>query len=341
MVCVTDNNTNQDQSSLCSNDNCWRNEVRGSGERLDVYLFHSELRLSRNKIQEKIRHGEILVNGEYSKPSYRVKRGDLIEAIYTPPKPFEIKAEPIPLSIIYEDEDIIVINKQPDLVVHPAKGNLNGTLINALLYHCKTLAKGSEMDRPGVVHRLDADTTGVIIFAKSQWALSNLALQFQRREVSKMYLAIVWGTPPMKKGEINAPIGKHPIKRELMAVTPLNSKESLTYFKVLHSYPFASTLKIITKTGRTHQIRVHLSHFGYPIIGDHRYGGRERKILRRIGSNYREEFEKALEIIDRQALHAASLIISHPVTREKIRFNAPLYEDMKKLIRFLNEINSS
>jgi 23S rRNA pseudouridine1911/1915/1917 synthase len=197
------------------------------------------------------------------------------------------------------------------------------------------------MDRPGVVHRLDADTTGVIIFAKSEKAHSKLAMQFQNREVTKIYLALVWGRVPMKKGEINAPIGRHPIKRELMSVTPLGSRESITYFEVLKLYNFASILKVMPLTGRTHQIRVHLSHYGYPIIGDHQYGGREIDILRRIGIEYKNEFKKALEIIERQALHATSLIITHPITGEEIRFNAPLYDDMKKLIRFLNEVNSS
>jgi len=337
----SNNNTNHSRNERSDNNTYWRHEVRGSGERIDIYLLHSDLHLSRNKIQEKIKNGEILVNGEHSKPSYKVKKGDIIETIYSPPKMLEIKGEPIDLNIIYEDDDIIVINKQPDLVIHPAKGNLDGTLINALLYHCSNLPKGFSLDRPGVVHRLDADTTGVIIFAKSEKAHSNLAMQFQNREVTKIYLALVWGKIPMKKGEINAPIGRHPIKRELMSVTPLGSRESITYFEVLKLYNFASILKVMPLTGRTHQIRVHLSHYGYPIIGDHQYGGREINILRRIGIEYKNEFEKALEIIERQALHATSLIITHPITGEEVRFNAPLHDDMKKLIRFLNEANSS
>lgn len=336
-----DNNTGHNKNQRSDNGTYWRHEVRGGGERIDIYLLHSDLHLSRNKIKEKIKNEEILVNGEHSKPSYKVKKGDIIETIYSPPKILEIKGEPINLNIIYEDDDIIVINKQPDLVIHPAKGNLDGTLINALLYHCSNLPEGFSMDRPGVVHRLDADTTGVIIFAKSEKAHSKLAMQFQNREVTKIYLALVWGRVPMKKGEINAPIGRHPIKRELMSVTPLGSRESITYFEVLKLYNFASILKVMPLTGRTHQIRVHLSHYGYPIIGDHQYGGREIDILRRIGIEYKNEFKKALEIIERQALHATSLIITHPITGEEIRFNAPLYDDMKKLIRFLNEVNSS
>ncbi len=336
-----DNNTGHNKNRRSDNGTYWRHEVRGGGERIDIYLLHSDLHLSRNKIKEKIKNEEILVNGEHSKPSYKVKKGDIIETIYSPPKILEIKGEPINLNIIYEDDDIIVINKQPDLIIHPAKGNLDGTLINALLYHCSNLPEGFSMDRPGVVHRLDADTTGVIIFAKSEKAHSKLAMQFQNREVTKIYLALVWGRVPMKKGEINAPIGRHPIKRELMSVTPLGSRESITYFEVLKLYNFASILKVMPLTGRTHQIRVHLSHYGYPIIGDHQYGGREIDILRRIGIEYKNEFKKALEIIERQALHATSLIITHPITGEEIRFNAPLYDDMKKLIRFLNEVNSS
>jgi len=341
MVCVKGNNTEQHEGLFNTYGNYWVKKVRGEGERLDLYLTHSELKLSRSRIQEKIKSGEILVNGERSKSSYIIKKGDIIQAVYSPPKPFKIEGEPIPLSIIYEDEDIIVINKQPGLVVHPAKGHSGGTLINALLYHCSKLATGFGMERPGVVHRLDADTSGVIIFAKSERAHSPLALQFQERKVMKTYLAIVWGTPPIKEGEINAPIGRHPIKRKLMAVTPLCSKESLTRFKVLYSYSFASALKIILETGRTHQIRVHLSHFGYPVIGDPQYGGRNRRILRRIGIDCREKFERIMQIIDRQALHAASLTITHPVNHKKMRFNAPLYEDMKNLLRFLNEVNSS
>lgn len=337
----SDNNTDHNRNECCDNSTYWRHEVRGGGERIDIYLLHSELHLSRHKIQEKIKKGEILVNGEHSKPSYKVKKGDIIETMYSPPKTLEIKGEPIHLNIIYEDDDIIVINKQPDLVVHPAKGNLDGTLINALLYHCSNLSKGFSLDRPGVVHRLDADTTGVIIFAKSEKAHSRLSIQFQNRKVTKIYLALVWGKVPMKKGEINAPIGRHPIKRELMSVTPLSSRDSITYFEMLKLYNFASILKVMPLTGRTHQIRVHLSHYGYPIIGDHQYGGREIDILRRIGVEYKNVFEKALEIIERQALHATSLIITHPITGEEIRFNAPLYDDMKKLIRFLNEVNSS
>ncbi|MCK4526554.1 RluA family pseudouridine synthase [candidate division WOR-3 bacterium] len=316
-------------------DNYWKKVVRGSGERLDVYLAHSELKFSRSQIKDKIKKREILVNGEQTKPSYTVRRGDVIEALYSPPKPLEITPEPIPLSIIYEDEDIIVIDKQKGLVVHPAKGHPNGTLINGLLYYCSELSSYFGIDRPGVVHRLDIDTTGVIIFAKSERVHSDIAVQFQEREVSKVYLAVVWGSLSMKKGDIKAPVGRHPIKRKLMAVTPLNSKESITHFKVLYSYPFTSILKLILETGRTHQIRVHLLHYGYPIVGDPQYGGRDRRILQRLGGDYAEEFDHIMGLIDRQALHAASLTIMHPVKKKKMRFIAPLHKDMKDLIQYL------
>jgi 23S rRNA pseudouridine1911/1915/1917 synthase len=315
----------------------WREEVRTENVRLDTYLSKTSLHFSRSKINKKIKDGEILVNGEKTKPSYSVKKGDTVQVFYKPRVPFEIEPQEIPISILYEDEDIIVLNKQKGIVVHPAKGNSDGTLVNALLHHCSTLPEGFDMDRPGVIHRLDEDTTGAIVFAKSERAHSGIAVQFQERKVKKIYLAVVWGKPPMKEGKINSPIGRSPFDRRLMAVTPLNSRDSLTKFKVLYSYGFASILKVLLETGRTHQIRVHLSHLGYPVIGDGAYGGRDKRILRRIGLDYKEVFDKIMEIIDRQALHAASLEFTHPVKKKRMKFTAPLYDDMKNLINFLNE----
>ena len=318
----------------------WEEEVRSENNRLDRYLSRTSLPFSRSKIKKKIEDKEILVNGEVSKPSYTVKKGDIIRAFYKERKPFEIKPQKIPISIIYEDQDIIVLNKEKGIVVHPAKGNSDGTLVNALLSHCSDLSEGSGMDRPGVIHRLDEDTTGVIVFAKTERVHAKIATQFQRREVEKIYFAIVWGEPPMREGEINAPIGRSSFDRKLMSVTPLNARDSLTMFKVIYSYGFASVLKIRLATGRTHQIRVHLSHFGYPVIGDKDYGGRDRNILRRIGLDYRCAFDKIMEIMDRQALHAASLEFTHPVKKKRVKFTAPIYDDMRRLIRFLNETSN-
>jgi 23S rRNA pseudouridine1911/1915/1917 synthase len=315
----------------------WKEEVRTENIRLDTYLSKTSLPFSRSNIKAKIKDGKILVNGERSKPSYKIKRGDIIEAVYKAWVPFEIKPQEIPISILYEDKDIIVLNKQKGIVVHPAKGNSDGTLVNALLHHCSTLAGGFDLERPGVIHRLDEDTTGVIVFAKTERVHAKIAHQFQSREVRKIYLAVVWGTPPMKEGEISSPIGRNTFDRTLMAVTPLNSRDSLTKFKVLHSYGYASILKVMLETGRTHQIRVHLSHFGYPVIGDGDYGGRDRIILRKIGLDYKDTFDKIMAIIDRQALHAASIEFTHPVKKKRMRFTAPLYDDMKELIKFLNE----
>jgi 23S rRNA pseudouridine1911/1915/1917 synthase len=315
----------------------WREEVRSNNIRLDTYLSKSSLPLSRSKINKKIKDGEVLVNGESTKPSYSVKKGDIVEVVYKARTPFEIEPQQIPISIIYEDDDIIVLNKQKGIVVHPAKGNSDGTLVNALLYHCSDLSDGSALDRPGVIHRLDEDTTGVIVFAKSERVHAKIADQFQKRKVRKIYLAVVWGKPPMKEGKISSPIGRSPFDRKLMAVTPLHSRDSLTRFKVLRSYGFASILKVLLETGRTHQIRVHLSHLGYPVIGDVDYGGRDKRILRRIGLDYTCVFDKIMEIIDRQALHAAYIDFTHPVKKKIMRFTAPIHDDMKKLINFLNE----
>jgi 23S rRNA pseudouridine1911/1915/1917 synthase len=319
----------------------WREEVRTENMRLDLYLSTTSLPFSRSKIKEKIKNKEILVNREASKPSYRVKRGDIIEAIYKAPQPFEIKPQAIPLLILYEDKDIIVINKQKGIVVHPAKGNPDRTLVNALLHHCSNLAEGSALERPGVIHRLDEDTTGVIVFAKSERVHAKIAEQFQKREVKKVYLAVIWGRPPMKEGEISSPIGRNFLDRKLMAVTPLHSRESLTRFKVLYSYGFASILKVTLETGRTHQIRVHLSHYGYPVVGDPDYGGRDKRILRKIGLDYSDAFDKIMGIMDRQALHAALIEFTHPGKKKIMRFTAPLHDDMKELIRFLNESNAT
>ncbi len=330
------NKENDDNSELTR---VWREEVRSNNIRLDTYLSKSSLPLSRSKINKKIKDGEILVNGKSTKPSYSVKKGDIVEAVYKARMPFEIKPQQIPISIIYEDEDIIVLNKQKGIVVHPAKGNSDGTLVNALLYHCSELSKGSALARPGVIHRLDEDTTGVIVFAKSERVHAKIADQFQKRRVRKIYLAVVWGKPPMKEGKISSPIGRSPFDRKLMAVTPLDSRDSITKFKVLRSYGFASILKVLLETGRTHQIRVHLSHLGYPVIGDVDYGGRDKRILRRIGLDYTCVFDKIMEIIDRQALHAAYIEFTHPVKKKRMRFTAPMHDDMKKLINFLNEVN--
>jgi 23S rRNA pseudouridine1911/1915/1917 synthase len=321
------------------NNKIWEEEVRTENVRLDRYLSKTSLPFSRSKIKKKIKNKEILVNDEICKPSYSVKKGDIIRATYRERKPFVIHPQKIPLSVIYEDQDIIVLNKQKGIVVHPAKGNSDGTLVNALLHHCADLSHGSGMDRPGVIHRLDQDTTGVIVFAKTERVHSKIAVQFQEREVEKFYLAIVWGKPPMKESEISAPIGRSFFDRKLMSVTPLNAKDSMTMFKVIYSYGFASILKVRLATGRTHQIRVHLSHFGYPVIGDADYGGRDKNILRRIGLDYTCAFDKIMEIIDRQALHAASIEFTHPVKKERVKFAAPLYDDMRNLIRFLNDIN--
>lgn len=313
----------------------WTKKVRTENVRLDSYLTKTSLHFSRSKINKKIKNEEILVNGETTKPSYSVKKGDVVQVVYKPRVPFKIRPQPIPISILYEDRDIIVLNKQKGIIVHPAKGNSDGTLVNALLHHCSDLSEGSGMKRPGVIHRLDEDTTGVIVFAKSERVHSKIAVQFQEREVEKVYLAVVWGKPPMKEGKINAPIGRSPFDRRLMAVTPLNSRDSLTRFKVLYSYGFATLLKILLETGRTHQIRVHLSHLGYPVIGDNDYGGRDKRILRRIGLDYKDVFNKIMGIIDRQALHAASIKFTHPVRKSRMRVTAPLHGDMKNLIKFL------
>ena len=312
----------------------WEREVKGGNKRIDLYLSKGGLHLSRNRVKRLIKEGKVLVNGHPVKPNYVVKDGDEIVVEYEPFIPADVEPENIPLDIVYEDRYLVVVNKPMGMVVHPAKGHLSGTLVNALLYHTgKKLAPGTEPTRPGVVHRLDKDTTGLILFAKEPSAHTYLSGEIYHRRVKRVYLAIVWGRPPLDEGTVNAPIGRHLIFREKMAVTPFGSRNAVTHFKVLYSTKLASILKVTLETGRTHQIRVHLSHIGYPIVGDPDYGGRDGSILQKIGVEYREKFYNILHMIERQALHAMMLGFRHPVTGEWMNFYAPIPDDMRKVIR--------
>ncbi len=301
----------------------------GAGMRLDKYLHQVGLGLSRTQIQKLIEEGKVLVNGRPVKPSYTLKRGDEIYAEYERKEPLKIEPEPIPLDIIYEDDYIVVVNKPAGMVTHPAPGNLRGTLVNALLHHCG-LAKADSIARPGVVHRLDKDTSGVIVFAKEKIALSNLAEQLQKRRMKKEYLTFVWGNLPLDKGIIDAPIGRDFIDRKKMAVTPLLSKDAITEYFVEKRYKYITFARVHILTGRTHQIRVHMAHIGHPVVGDETYQGRQR-----LSGIPHEFFEKVLEIMQRQALHSHKLGFEHPVTKKWMEFEAPLPEDMRNLKEFL------
>ncbi len=290
------------------------------GRRLDKLLSTMTDFVSRTKIQEMIRSGDITVNGNRVKPSYIVRLSDEIEYTIPTPKPIEILPEDIPIDIIYEDRDIVVVNKPPGMLVHPGGSVVTGTLVNALLYHCQDLKGIGGEIRPGIVHRLDKDTSGILVIAKNEHSHIELSEQFKERRVEKVYLGIVKGVPRISKGIIRAPIGRSGSDRRKMSIC-VEGRDSITRYKILKIFgnKRASLLWIMPQTGRTHQIRVHMKYMGNPIIGDPLYG--------------REEGQ-----VERQMLHALRLSFYHPKTGKKLTFVAPPSEDFKKTIKMLSEV---
>lgn len=300
-------------------------ESRDDGLRLDAFIGNRTPHCSRSHAAQLIRAGHILVNAAVKKPGYRIKPGDRIEGELPPPETAAFEPEPMGLKVLHEDRAIIVINKPPGLVVHPAPGHYSGTLVNGLLHHCPDLAPIAGEIRPGIVHRLDKDTSGTIIVAKNADALENLAAQFKNRTVAKTYLAIVYGDIKLERGEIDQPVGRHPTDRKKMSVRSRSPRRALTLWKVRSHYRACSLLEVEIKTGRTHQIRVHCAAMHHPIVGDALYGGR-------TGSQYRRQDPRLNTLangIQRQMLHAWRLTVDHPETGERMTFESPLAEDMQ------------
>ena len=301
--------------------------------RLDKYLHGRFSNLSRHFIQNAIKQGAVKVNGKIAKQSLKLSPGDKID--FTPPEPpsKDILPEDIPLNIIYEDEELIVLNKQSGMIVHPARGNTHGTLVNALVFYSDKLSTGLGEFRPGIVHRLDKNTTGVMVVTKNDTTQWKIAKQFEHRQVNKTYLAIVHGTPELTADRINIPLGIHPRFREKYAVRPDSGKEAVTFYEVLEPFRGFSLLKLTPKTGRTHQIRVHLSYIKHPIVADDMYGG---KLIYRWQL---ADTEPAVQepILSRVALHAFSLEFKHPATEKTVKFEAPLPQDMQNLLDALRE----
>lgn len=290
--------------------------------RLDAYISKEIEDLSRSMIQKLLEEDKINVNGKIEKPSYKVQEGDIIEVSIEEPKEVKIEAQDIPLDIIYEDNDILVVNKQKGLVVHPANGNPDGTLVNAIMAHCKDSLSGIGGElRPGIVHRLDKDTSGLLIIAKNDKAHIQVSEQIKNREVKKTYIALVRGTIAEDEATINMPIGRSTKDRKKMAVTK-NGKEAVTHFKVLNRYTTNkgsyTLLEIKIDTGRTHQIRVHMAEIGHPVIGDSVY------------SNGKNEFG-----VEGQCLHAKRLEFVHPITGKEMKLEAPLPEYFQKIVEQL------
>jgi 23S rRNA pseudouridine1911/1915/1917 synthase len=311
--------------------------------RIDVYLAQQVENATRNKVQEAIEEGRVLVNGRPVKSNYRIKSCDLIQITFLRPPAPDLAPEDIPIEIIYEDDDLMVVNKAAGMVVHPAFGNWTGTLANAILHHIGKDA--DELDkselRPGIVHRLDKDTSGLIILAKNPTALHRLATQFARRQVEKVYKAIAWGVPDPPSGTIRTNIGRSRKNRKVMANFPyegLEGKHAITDYDVAENLCYFSLISVTLHTGRTHQIRAHLQHLGHPILGDETYGGATARTLPFSKS---EQFTRnLLEMIPRQALHAETLRFRQPTTGELLTFTAPLPDDMQGVLEKIRKVIS-
>ncbi|MFO7638351.1 MAG: RluA family pseudouridine synthase [bacterium] len=304
------------------------------GKRLDQYLVLSGLGVSRSRAARLIEDGRVRVNGAPAKPAYRIKPGDIISAEFESEPELTIEPEKMDLDIVYEDDDLAIVNKPAGLVVHPARGNRSGTLVNGLLYHCKQLPlRPDSAVRPGVVHRLDKETTGLLMFAKTDLALTALGRQIEQRTVVREYAAFAWGDFEAEEGTVDAPIGRHVIDRTRMAVTPFAAKQAVTHYQVFRRYNVCTYLRLRLKTGRTHQIRVHMQHLGHPIVGDPEYGGRSPSVVQ--FRQHQPLYRDMMGIIKRQALHAARLGLQHPRTREYIEFASALPPDMNELLLYL------
>ena len=303
-----------------------------AGQRLDVFMAQKDTGLSRSQVKHVVEEGDVLVNGLVPKVSQKLKEGDIVELTLKPAKEAVAVAQNIPLDIVYEDETIIVVNKPAGMVVHPALGNPDNTLVNALLFHCKNLSGIGGVIRPGIVHRLDKGTSGLIVVAKTDEAHRNLSTQFEKHEVHKTYQVLVWGDVKGNTGEIFLPVGRHTTDRKKMSTKSKCGKEALTLWKARERYGIATLLDVEIKTGRTHQIRVHLSSRGYGVIGDSVYGGSGK--MRDIKN---AELKNALKKLNRQALHAAKLSFLHPVTGQRVIFAAEMPDDLRELCQALRK----
>ncbi len=289
--------------------------IEDAGERLDSFVASALPDISRSYSKKLITDGKVLVNDSKAKPSYCVSEDDAISVQIQDPKPTKVQAQDIPIDIVYEDDDVIVINKARGMVVHPSAGHEDGTLVNALLYHCGSMPVIGGETRPGIVHRIDKDTTGLLVVAKNDKAHLSLSEQIREKSASRKYKALVEGVIKDDSGEVDAPIGRHKNDRKKMAVV-LGGREAKTIYKVERRFASYTLLDVTLTTGRTHQIRVHMAHIKHPVVGDAVYGYKKQKFN-----------------LDGQLLHAHELSFNHPKTGERITFNAPLPEDFSSLLK--------
>lgn len=303
-----------------------------AGGRLDHFLVAADIGLPRAQIGRLVEEGRVTVNDRpASKPGQRVKPGDRVVVEVPPPAPLEARPEPIPLAVVYEDEDLLVVDKPAGLVVHPAAGHVGGTLVNALLYYHAEIGYEGDRLRPGIVHRLDKDTSGLLVVTKTAEAREALAARFKTHDVERVYTALVHGVPAGGRGRIESLIGRHPADRKRMTARVLRGRRAVTFYEVLRTFPGPlALLAVRLETGRTHQIRVHLSERGHPIVGDRTYGGR-----RPAPKALPEAARGAIAGLERQFLHAGVLGFVHPRTGEPMRFTSPLPPDLAAVLAAL------
>jgi len=304
-----------------------------AGTRLDIWLTRQANAcqaiacqagaLSRAHLQALIHDEHVTVNGRTLKEHHKIRPGDIVKLVIPPPVATALIPEAIPLDILYEDADLLVINKPAGLVVHPAAGHSSGTLVNALLHHCGSLASIGGEQRPGIVHRLDRDTSGIMVVARNDRALTGLMNQFKQRTIHKHYVALVWGHPSPAQGTIETLIGRHRVDRKKMSAQPKTGRAAVTHYELKERLGDVSLLRIRLETGRTHQIRVHMAHRGHPVVGDAQYGGRSSRALPAS--------------VGRQMLHAETLAFMHPVTGKPLTFTAPWPADFKALVAALRK----
>ncbi|MBP8824500.1 MAG: RluA family pseudouridine synthase [Flavobacteriales bacterium] len=304
--------------------------------RLDKFLYDHLAGASRTRIAAAARNGNVLVNGKAEKPSYKVKPRDVVSLVLPHPvREVELVAENIPLEVLHEDEQVLILNKQAGLVVHPGHGNWSGTLVNALLYHFGTLpsSPNQPVPRPGLVHRLDKDTSGVMVIGKTEDAMAHLARQFFERTNDRRYQALVWGDFEEEEGTIEGNLDRSPKDRTVMSVPldPEQGKTAITHWKVLERFTYVTLVECKLETGRTHQIRAHMKHIGHPLFNDAAYGG-DRVLKGTVFTKYKQFVENCFKLLPRQALHAALLEIDHPRTGKRMKFESPLPADMRAVL---------
>ena len=299
-------------------------------ERIDIFLSRAIENASRSKVRQAIDADKVWVNGEGTKASYLIRPGDIIVIEFPRSEKRPAESEDIPLDIVYEDDDLLVINKPAGMTVHPGHGNYSGTLVNALLHHCNKLANDDDAIRPGIVHRIDKNTSGLLVAAKNDHAHRFLANQFKNKTTTREYWAVVWGTFLKRSGTIEGDIARNPKDRKKFAVLP-GGKAARTDFEVLEEFDFATLVKCILHTGRTHQIRVHFAHINHPVFGDGTYGGCNI-VYGGTESRHRQRVDNLLETMPRQALHARTLGFLHPTLKKRMEFQAELPKDFSTLL---------